>query len=81
MLCVPWLLSCLFRTPNWNHAPNPDKELLLQITGKMEPIQSQFADLLMRKRVMTLQSVDDAVEKVCITVCGLLTGQYYGAYL
>jgi len=30
----------------------------------MEPIQSQFADLLMRKRVMTLQSVDDAVEKV-----------------
>ncbi|XP_067948322.1 extracellular sulfatase Sulf-2-like [Watersipora subatra] len=52
------------RLPNWNYAPNPDKDFLLRITGKMEPIQSHFADLLMRKRVMTLQSVDDAVEKV-----------------
>ena len=58
-------MYCSFcRTPAWNYAPNPDKELLLQITGKMEPIQSHFTDLLMTKRLMTLQSVDDAVEKV-----------------
>lgn len=61
-----WLLflALFCRTPAFNYAPNPDKEYLLQITGKMEPIQVEFADLLMRKRIMTLQSVDDAVEKV-----------------
>ena len=31
----------------------------------MEPVHKKFTDLLMTKRLQTLQSVDDAIEKVC----------------
>ena len=45
-------------------APNPDKQYLLKVTGKMEPIEQKFTDILQQKRLQTLQSVDDLVEKV-----------------
>ncbi|XP_030748140.1 extracellular sulfatase SULF-1 homolog isoform X2 [Sitophilus oryzae] len=51
-------------TPSYDHAPNPDKQWILQVTKKMEPVHRQFTDLLMTKRLQTLQSVDTAVEQV-----------------
>uniref|UniRef100_A0A158PAI6 Sulfatase domain-containing protein n=1 Tax=Angiostrongylus cantonensis TaxID=6313 RepID=A0A158PAI6_ANGCA len=49
------------RTDSWNYAPNPDKQWLLQRTGKMEPVHVAFTDLLHRRRMQTLQSVDDGI--------------------
>lgn len=51
-------------TPSYDHAPNPDKQWILQVTKNMSPIQRDFTDLLMTKRLQTLQSVDAAVQKV-----------------
>lgn len=56
--------NTLHRTPTWNVAPNLDKQYLLKITKQMEPIHQKFTDVLQQKRLQTLQSVDDLVEKV-----------------
>jgi extracellular sulfatase Sulf len=62
-----------FRTPSWNEAPNYDKQYLLKITGKMEPIEQRFTDVLQQKRLQTLQSVDDLVDKVILYVFNQIT--------
>ncbi|VDM52097.1 unnamed protein product [Angiostrongylus costaricensis] len=56
------------RTDSWNYAPNPDKQWLLQRTGKMEPVHVAFTDLLHRRRMQTLQSVDDGVHLIFSTL-------------
>uniref|UniRef100_A0A8R1DJE8 Sulfatase domain-containing protein n=1 Tax=Caenorhabditis japonica TaxID=281687 RepID=A0A8R1DJE8_CAEJA len=52
------------RTGSWNFAPNPDKQWLLQRTGKMNNVHVAFTDLLHRRRLQTLQSVDDGVSRL-----------------
>ncbi|CAD6187387.1 unnamed protein product [Caenorhabditis auriculariae] len=52
------------RTDSWNHAPNPDKQWLLQRTGKMSPVHIAFTDMLHRRRLQTLQSVDEGVYRI-----------------
>jgi hypothetical protein len=37
-----------------------------QVTDRMEPIHKKFTDFLMTKRLQTLQSIDEAVERVCL---------------
>ena len=54
----------IFSTPAYDWAPNPDKQWILQVTDRMEPIHKKFTDLLMTKRLQTLQSIDEGIEKV-----------------
>lgn len=56
--------NTLHRTPSWNYMNNSDKQWLLQRMEPLEPIGIAFTDMLQRKRLQTLQSVDSLVERV-----------------
>ncbi|XP_037078777.1 extracellular sulfatase Sulf-2-like [Pollicipes pollicipes] len=51
-------------TPSYDFAPNADKQWFLRRVDKMEGVERLFTDMLMTKRLQTLQSIDDGIEQV-----------------
>ncbi|XP_001626284.3 extracellular sulfatase Sulf-1 isoform X2 [Nematostella vectensis] len=51
------------RTPNWNFT-SPDKHWIVRVTPPMTQQKSDFSDMLQRKRLQTLLSVDDNIQRI-----------------
>uniref|UniRef100_A0A1I8I358 Sulfatase domain-containing protein n=1 Tax=Macrostomum lignano TaxID=282301 RepID=A0A1I8I358_9PLAT len=52
------------KTASYNRAPSPDKEWLLRRAQPLTPLHQRFTDTLQRKRLQTLQSVDEGLRRL-----------------